>query len=47
MLGAGAYCVAKAGVDMLTQQCALELAAKVVFLLSIHIAIDNMMGVSV
>lgn len=29
MHGAGAYCVAKAGVDMLTQQCALELAPKV------------------
>ena len=29
MAGAGAYCVAKAGVDMLTQQCALELASKV------------------
>lgn len=29
MQGSAAYCVSKAGVDMLTQQTALELAPKV------------------
>lgn len=37
MQGAAAYCVSKAGVDMLTQQTALELAPKVsVYTTSVH-----------